>query len=418
MVRLLAYDILIRYFKMGSYLNLSLNHCLMHHSLSSMDKDLLTHMIYGVVQYKLALEYQMELLIKDKKIDIEVYVILMMALYQWCYLDKIPEYAIISSSVDLAKKKLGRYKASFVNALLRQYQRSGQRSLEELPIESKLSIETSHPQWLVLMLQHQYGLEKTERILRANNIPPLLSARYNVLRGDKSQLYKQGFKDGFLTKSALIYEGGNIAQTEAYQQGWVSIQDESSQCVAWMLAPQKQQRVLDMCSAPGSKACHIAEMMGDTGEIIAVDIHEHKIPLIEKQAKRLHLKSIHPLCHDATTLHEIFDPSSFDAILLDAPCSGLGVVNRKPEIKYHPSTDMDELIPLQAKLLEEAYFLLKKGGNLVYSTCTINKKENAYQVQKFLQLHTDMQLLNERQILPYEYHSDGFYMAKMQKGDS
>ena len=222
-------------------------------------------------------------------------------------------------------------------------------------------------------------------------------------------------REGQLSKDALYFKSGNIALSKEYKEGLLSIQDESSQCVALLLNPSSDDYVLDMCSAPGGKTTHLAQIMQNKGRIDAYDLYEHKIPLIENQCKRLGITNVFASAYDSTKLNEKYEPKTFDKILLDAPCSGLGVLSRKPEIKYNDSSSMDEIIKIQEKLLENAYDLLKNGGNMVYSTCTINKKENEKQIQSFIKKHPDMIVLKERTILPFEYHSDGFYMCLLTK---
>ena len=287
-------------------------------------------------------------------------------------------------------------------------------NLDEL---EKISIMTSHPLWMVKMFNKQYGLEKTKMICEEDNMPPTRSGRVNTLKTTKDELLKEScFEEGTLSQDALLYKRGNLAYTSYYKEGKVTIQDESSQLVARLLDPQKTDYVLDMCSAPGSKTTHLAALMENQGKIEAYDLYKHKVKLIEHNLKRLGVKNVHVQAGDSTKLIERYPPETFDRILLDAPCSGFGVLKRKPEIKYHDSSVMDGLIPLQALLLENAYNLLKNDGTMVYSTCTINKKENGMMIEHFIQKHPDMKVIEQRTILNYEYHTDGFYMCKMKKG--
>ena len=300
--------------------------------------------------------------------------LLLMSLYQHLMMDAIPDYAIINEAVNLAKKKKGIRTSQFINAVLKQAFLT-EPSLEELSKEERLSIETSHPLWMVKMLCKQYGYSTTQKICQANNEPPLKCARVNTLLTSKDELLKDElWQKGKLAKDALYYQGGNIAYTKEFQEGLVTIQDESSQLVAPYLSPQPGDYVLDMCAAPGSKTTHLAALMHNQGKIDAYDLYEHKIPLIQQQLTRLQVSIVDVKAYDSTKLIELYPPLTFDKILLDAPCSGLGVLARKPEIKYHESNAMDEIIQIQQKLLENAYPLLKNGGNIVYSTCTINKK--------------------------------------------
>ena len=413
-MRQIAIDILMKYKQENSYLNIELNHVLNKHELSKEDKDLITRIVYGTVQNEIYLDYQLAPYIKTKikKYD---HMVLLMSLYQLIFLTKIPDYAIINEAVNLVKHKGGKYRSQVVNAILRNFLRQGCIDIEGTE-EEKLSISTSTPLWLVKMLIKQLGKETTQKVLASYHEVPTLAARVNTLKTSRNEILKNyDLQVGYLSQDAILFKSGNIANTDLFKQGLVSVQDESSQMVALLLNPAKHSRVLDMCSAPGSKTTHLSAIMENTGMIEAIDLYEHKIQLIQNNAKRLNATNIHAQAYDSTKLTDLFEKESFDSILLDGPCSGLGVIRRKPEIKYLPSTNMDEIIVLQRKLLENAYLLLKKGGHLVYSTCTINKKENQLQVIDFIKHHQDMKVIEERLVLPFEYHSDGFYMCKMKK---
>jgi 16S rRNA (cytosine967-C5)-methyltransferase len=339
--------------------------------------------------------------------------LLLMSMYQKEFMDSIPDYAIVNTSVEMAKKKKGIKTANFINAVL-QNAFSNKRSLNDLKDNERLSIETSHPLWLVNMFMKQYGYETTVKICHSNNEIPKQTGRVNTLKTSIEDVLKNPlYTKSILSKDGVYYSGGNIANSEEFQKGYVTVQDESSQLVAYLLKPYG--KVLDMCSAPGSKTAHLAAYMENKGSIDAYDLYEHKINLINQNIERLGVKNVHTHCYDSTLLNTIYDKESFDCILLDAPCSGLGDLRRKPEIRYHDSSIMDELIPLQKKLLENAYDLLAKGGRIVYSTCTINKKENEKQIENFLSNHPDLIKKEEQTILPYEYGSDGFYMCLIEK---
>ena len=416
MARIHAYRILNQYFEDESFLNIALNEELKKSELKREDKDLCTTIVYGTIQNLLAIQYQLQPYIKGKRVKKKIKTLLYLSLYQLMYLDKIPEYAVINEAVNIAKKQ-GYQTSKFVNAVLRNFVRNERRSLEGLDELERISIETSHPLWMVKMFNKQYGLEKAKKICLEDNTPPTRSGRVNTLKASKEELLKEGcFKEGTLSKDALLYNKGNLALTSYFKEGKVTIQDESSQLVARLLDPQKTDYVLDMCSAPGSKTTHLSALMENQGEIEAYDLYEHKVKLVEYNLRRLGVKNVHIQAGDSTKLKEVYPEKTFDRILLDAPCSGFGVLKRKPEIKYHDSSIMDGLVSLQALLLENAYYLLKNDGTMVYSTCTINKKENELMIQKFIEKHPDMEVIKQRTILNYEYHTDGFFMCKMKKG--
>lgn len=416
MARIHAYRILNQYFEDESFLNIALNEELKKSELKREDKDLCTTIVYGTIQNLLAIQYQLQPYIKGKRVKKKIKTLLYLSLYQLMYLDKIPEYAVINEAVNIAKKQ-GYQTSKFVNAVLRNFVRNERRSLEGLDELERISIETSHPLWMVKMFNKQYGLEKTKKICLEDNTPPTRSGRVNTLKASKEELLKEGcFKEGTLSKDALLYDKGNLALTSYFKEGKVTIQDESSQLVARLLDPQKTDYVLDMCSAPGSKTTHLSALMENQGKIEAYDLYEHKVKLVEYNLRRLGVKNVHIQAGDSTKLKEVYSEKTFDRILLDAPCSGFGVLKRKPEIKYHDSSIMDGLVSLQELLLENAYYLLKNDGTMVYSTCTINKKENELMIQKFIEKHPDMEVIKQRKILNYEYHTDGFFMCKMKKG--
>lgn len=416
MARIHAYRILNQYFEDESFLNIALNEELKKSELKREDKDLCTTIVYGTIQNLLAIQYQLQPYIKGKRVKKKIKTLLYLSLYQLMYLDKIPEYAVINEAVNIAKKQ-GYQTSKFVNAVLRNFVRNERRSFEGLDELERISIETSHPLWMVKMFNKQYGLEKTKKICLEDNTPPTRSGRVNTLKASKEELLKEGcFKEGTLSKDALLYDKGNLALTSYFKEGKVTIQDESSQLVARLLDPQKTDYVLDMCSAPGSKTTHLSALMENQGKIEAYDLYEHKVKLVEYNLRRLGVKNVHIQAGDSTKLKEVYSEKTFDRILLDAPCSGFGVLKRKPEIKYHDSSIMDGLVSLQELLLENAYYLLKNDGTMVYSTCTINKKENELMIQKFIEKHPDMEVIKQRTILNYEYHTDGFFMCKMKKG--
>ena len=409
-----AFEALCEIVLKGQYSNLYLRKELS--DFNNADKALITSIVYGTMQHSMYLRYQWVHFVKDK-ISEDMALLMDMSIYQFLMMDKVPEYAIVNEAVEIAAKKhKGKYK-KMINAMLRRFLREGKKEVIGTP-EEVLSIETSHPLWIVQMWKSQYGWENTVKICQEDQKIAPQCARVNTMAASREEIIAQNpmFQKGKLSPDALIYQKGNIADSEEYQKGLLTIQDEASQCVAHLLAPKPNDRVLDACAAPGTKTTHMAQLMQDKGEIIALDLHEHRVELIRKGAERLKLSIIHPQCADAMHVSEMFESESFDKVLCDVPCSGYGVMKRKNDIKVHmKSTDMDGIIPLQKAILEECAKMVKKEGILVYSTCTLNKKENEKQIEAFLKNHHDFELIVQKTIFPFEAETDGFYMAKLKR---
>lgn len=409
--RMISFQILKEICIQKGYSNLVLQKRL--ENANGKDKGLITQIVYGTLQNYRYCRYQWMGFVKMMEQE-EIALLLDMSIYQLFFMDKVPAYAIINDAVNIAKKINGRY-ANLVNAVLHKADQQKARAVEGKK-EEVLAIETSHPTWLVKMWIKQYGYETTENICRSNLEIKPVTARVNTLKTSKEALLKQEplFEAGSACKDALIYHGSNLAATSYFQEGFISIQDEASQLVAYYVDPKPGMRVLDTCSAPGTKATHMAQLMHDEGEILCGDIHEHRVHLIEEGAKRLAITCMKAQVMDATQLQDV--TGEFDRVLCDVPCSGYGVLANKSDIKYHmQSSDMDTLIPLQQQILSCASEKVKIDGILVYSTCTLNKKENEKQIEAFLKNHEDFILEEQQTVFPFTYHSDGFYMAKLRR---
>lgn len=440
-VREAALEILEFVEKNGAYSNLLLNKTIEKNHFSNVDAAFLTELCYGTLQRKLALDFFLHPFIKNqKRIDSWVRQLLRLSVYQKVYLDKIPDHAIINEAVNIAKKRGNKRTSGFVNGVLRSIQREGVPpfSLIQNPIE-RLSIETSHPMWLVERWVRQYGFEKTKAMCEENMTASKQTIRVNEWKSNVEQVIELFNQEGISVEHsssipiALKAQKGNLVKTDVYKKGYITIQDESSMIVAYVMAPQKGEKILDACAAPGGKTTHIAEKMENTGEIIALDLHEHKVKLINENAKRLGLTNIKARQMDSRKGEEYFQKEFFDRILVDAPCSGLGVLKRKPDIKYTKSEkDIKNLTKIQLDILNHAAKLVKPGGFLVYSTCTVDKDENQKVAAKFLQEHNEFfgdESIVERvpekikpyvhryevEILPQYLKSDGFYIACFQK---
>lgn len=438
-VRELALEGLLQVEKSGAYSNLLLNSLIEKNKVEGKDTGLLTEIVYGTIQRREALDFYLQPFLK-KKPEQWVKILLRLSLYQMLFLDRVPAHAVIHEAVEIAKKRGHQGIASLVNGVLRSVQRQGVPSLETIsdPAE-RLAVETSHPKWLVQEWIEEYGIDAARKMCEVNMLPPIPTARVNVSKTTVEEaltmLKQEGIeaRRGELAADAILIEKGNVAHTRAFQDGFLSIQDESSMLVARALGPEQGDDVLDSCAAPGGKTTHIAERLHGTGRVLSLDLHPHKVKLIQQQANRLGLSNVDTKAMDARKVREDFQSESFDKILVDAPCSGFGVIRRKPDIKLGKQPeDSERLSHIQLAILREVAPLLKRGGRLVYSTCTIEKTENEKVVQQFLQSHPEFEWdtsMKERlpkalepythdgqvQILPHYFATDGFYIACLRK---
>ncbi|WP_373456885.1 16S rRNA (cytosine(967)-C(5))-methyltransferase RsmB [Paenibacillus sp. MDMC362] len=436
-------DVLTQVEQEGAYSNLLLNSALQKSSLAKSDAGLATELIYGTISRLNTLDYFLDKFVNKgvQKLQPWVRALLRISLYQVVYLDRIPDHAVVSEAVNLAKRRGHQGISGMVNGVLRNILRQKESLAipENMPPAQRISLQHSHPLWLVERWISQYGIETAEAICAANNEPPAVSVRVNTTMISRDDMLKLMSSQNYeaapspLSPYGIVVRGaGNMALTDWYRDGMISIQDESSMLVAEAVKPEPGMRVLDCCAAPGGKSAHMGELMKDEGSIVANDIHAHKGKLISDQAGRLGLDSISIVTGDALDLVDRFEPASFDRILLDAPCSGLGVIRRKPDLKWGKSQeDIHEIAALQLRLLESVSTLLRPGGLLVYSTCTIEPLENEGVVSAFLDSHSgfgiaedglgDLSRLEGKslqrgggiQILPQHYHSDGFYIARL-----
>jgi 16S rRNA (cytosine967-C5)-methyltransferase len=444
-----ALDVLLKVERAQAFSNLELNQALMRSGLDKQAAAFATELVYGTLQRQNTIDYFLGRFVAKgmAKLDAWVRNLLRLSFYQIYYLDRIPPHAAVNEAVNIAKRRGHQGIAGMVNGVLRNVLRQldSLRVPDTLPPAVRISLEHSHPEWLVARWLELYGAEETEAMCEENNRPPHVTVRVNRMLTDRDAMLSELrdhqieavpsrlSEDGIV----IVSRSGNMAQSSWYEKGLLSIQDESSMVVARVLDAAPGMRVLDCCAAPGGKTTHIAETMGDRGEVWANDIHEHKRALIESQAKRLGLASVRTIVGDAGKLGERFPQGYFDRILLDAPCSGLGVIRRKPDIKWrkHPE-ELKKLPELQYRLLEEASALLKPGGVLVYSTCTVEAAENEQVVSKFLEHHREFSADGriaehvpsalvprtdaERgfiRILPHHYGSDGFFIARLKKAE-
>lgn len=417
-----AYEILLDVEKNEAYSNFATNYFVKK---NAPDKEaFVRELVYGVLENKILLDYYLDELIPRgiRKVKKQELTLLRMGLYQLIYMDSVPEYAAVNETVNMARRFV-RGQERFVNGVLRGYLKK--RGEIKLPDAAKepvkyLSVAYSVSEWIVKLWLETYGMEKTEEILKAINLPPKLSIRVNLMKTEPRVLADELKKEGFdveisdKTNRGLLVSGSRLLESEAYKNGLFSVQDIASIMASDILGANPEDSVADVCAAPGGKTIATAEKMQNKGSIIAMDIYEHKLRLIEEQASRCGIDIIRTKCHDSTKeTAELV--GKCDRVLADVPCSGLGVMGRKPEIKYRENPDLEELIARQGEILAKASRYVKPGGTLVYSTCTINKEENENQIERFLKNNQDFTVDKEMQLLPTE-GTDGFFICRMIRG--
>ncbi|SDC39693.1 16S rRNA (cytosine(967)-C(5))-methyltransferase RsmB [Shouchella lonarensis] len=435
-VREAALDVLLKVAQDEAFSHLSLNDMLKKQRLSGRDSRLLTEIVYGTMARRMTLDYYLApFLKKSKKLEEWVRLLLHLSVYQMVYLDRVPDRAIIHEAVTIAGKRGHKGIRGFVNGVLRSVQRQGVPSVQTIadPLE-KAAIETSHPKWLLARWVAQYGFDTAVNMAEANNKPPRVTVRVNVCKTNADEVIASLASEGVtavhgrLLPEALEMTSGQPFSTQSYQKGLFTAQDESAMLVTHLLDIGPNMRVLDTCAAPGGKTTHIAEQLNGTGTVDAYDLHPHKVKLIAEQAARLGLTNVYPVAQDA---REVKSEPLYDRILIDAPCTGFGVIRRKPDIRFRKQeADVKAIATVQQEILRAAALALAPGGKLVYSTCTIEQEENEAVVAKFLSDHPGFKVdetMKERlpavlqekgrctplglTILPQDFGTDGFFMT-------
>ena len=429
MARNLALAVLEDVFVNQAYSNIALNKHLKGSQLSAADKGLVTEIVYGTVDRKLTLEWYLSHFIEDRdKLDNWLYILLLLSAYQLRYLDKIPNHAVVNEAVELAKaRKKGSEK--LVNAVLRRILREGWPDIATIKRKNKRdSIAYSLPVWLVSKLKEEYGEERAQAIFKSLLVRNKASIRVTDLSRKEEIKAVLEANDSPLAASGLVKEQGHFAGHDLFSEGAITIQDESSQLVAPTLDLQGDEQVLDACAAPGGKTAHMASYL-TSGKVTALDLYDHKLDLIQENAERLGVADrVQTQKLDARKVHEFFEKDSFDKILVDAPCSGIGLLRRKPDIKYNKETaDFTSLQEIQLEILGSVCQTLRKGGIITYSTCTIVSEENFQVVEAFLESHPEFEqvkleheckdILKDGCILitPELYGSDGFFISQFRK---
>lgn len=440
-VRYIALLALEDVFSGGAYSNLLLNELMNKAELGPKDSGLLTEIVYGTISRKLLLDFYLEPFTKKaKKIDVWARYLLELSAYQLTFLDKVPAHAILNEAVEIAKVRGNEGTARFVNGVLRNYLRNERPELDTIkdPAE-RLSIEISMPLWMTQKLIDQIGLEETRRLGLSLFEPSKASGRIDTRETTREMAIASLEEDGLtvvesqVSPYGVVGKKGRLAASQLFNYGLLTIQDESSMLVAPTMQLEKHHRVLDACAAPGGKTTHIATFLEAEagGKIVALDIHQHKLKLVTENAKRLHVDEVVTTqALDARQVHEEFEAESFDRILVDAPCSGLGLMRRKPDIKYTKKPeDFLQLPKIQLEILASVAPTLKKSGILTYSTCTIAKEENQEVIAAFLAAHPEFEVIppvtNERvqdyvvdncvTLYPQDLMTDGFFICCMRK---
>jgi 16S rRNA (cytosine967-C5)-methyltransferase len=425
----------------------------------------LINLTAGTVKFKLTLDFFIENISSRplKKLSPPVKNILRAAIYELEYI-KNPDYAVINSYVEISKI-YDKNSSKFINAVLRNFLRkkschseldsesisqlksvfTTEQTLKQVQGDSlitekanlnlikAISINFSHPEWLVERWIETYGIDETIKICEFNNKIPVISIRINTLTSSKAEIINLlgenhiEFTESLISDECLVLKNaGNIKNIAGFKEGFWAVQGESSSLVAKILDPQKGERILDLCAAPGGKTTHIAALMQNSGEIIAVDISQDRIKIIEENCNRLRITCVKTVVSDATTYT---DNQKYNRILIDAPCSNTGVLGKRPDARWKRTPeDIKKLTEIQKKILQNASELLKEGGTLVYSTCSIEPEENILLIQEFLNNNNDFAFENFRnklsltdenagfiQILQSQYNTDGFFIAKLKK---
>lgn len=435
--RKVAINILERIINEGAYSNIILSNELNNSDLSDKDKALVTEIVYGTLRRLKTIDTIIASFVKDISImDKKILNILRVAVYQMNYLDKVPSYAACNEAVEEAKE-ISDKDSKLVNGILRNFvKKEGKFDIVFRNKIDEIAFDLSFEPWMVRMFIKQYGEHEALEILEGLNNTPKMTVRVNSIKGDYEDVYEEldeagyNIEEGCICPEAISIKGGKgIENNQAFVDGKITVQDESAMLISPLLDLEEGMKVLDLCCAPGGKTTHIGELLNNTGEVLGFDLHENKLELVKENYERLGITNIKLAQMDATKLDAKL-VSYADRVLLDVPCSGIGIIRKKPEIKWTKKRkDLKEIVEVQREILENAWEYLKTGGVMVYSTCTLNKEENEENIKWFLSKHKDATIekvfigkganlcydqMGTLTILPNEY-MDGFFVAKIKK---
>lgn len=434
--REIAYKVLLDIEKNKNYSNMAINKHFKDVKLSNQDRGLATEIIYGVIENKYYIDYMIDKLSKVKTNKMEIYVktLLRMGIYQIMFLNSISDYAAVNETVNLAKKKNSKV-SGFINGILRNVIRQ-KETIGSIKVKDDidyLAIKYSYDKWMIRNWMIHFGREFTEELLEANSQRPSIYLRTNTLKITRDELIEKLEKQNIKASKVNVVDEAikvenlkDIENNSLYKEGLFTVQDISSMLVGKVMNPKENSFVLDVCSAPGGKTTHMATLMNNTGQVVSRDIYEHKLKLIKASCKRLNLTNVDVEEYDAMKMDKD-SIGKFDYVLADVPCSGLGIIRRKPEIKYKEKEEFRDLPPIQKKILENASKYVKKGGTLIYSTCTIQDSENIDVINEFLQKNKNFELApidevnvdldNQEKgymkIYPNVHEMDGFFISKL-----
>lgn len=439
-----AVKIVHKVLREGAYSNIALRQGLDESGLGRLDKALITEIVNGTLRNLTHIDWVKSQFVRKNKIEPWIEDIIRCGIYQLLFLDRVPDSAVCNESSELAREHGHEGTVKFVNGVLRNISRNKEKL--EYPDKDKdpvkyLSVFYSHPEWIVKRWVKDYGMQFTEELLKANNEAPVFTIRCNRLKTSKQTLMEilteEGIEcgGGSFNPEAIYIKGTSAIEEKAsFKKGYYQVQDESSMLVAHVMDPKPGEIILDMCSAPGGKTAHIAELMGNCGEIVARDVHKHKLKLVEENCSRLGVNIVKTELYNGMFMDE-GSIGKFDKVLLDAPCSGLGVMRRKPDIRWKKEPEnFRELAKMQRNMLELASKYVKPGGTVIYSTCTINRTENIEVIKDFLfnnrqfkmgsitgkiseELSCESTNAGYLELFPNTHGTDGFFIARIERGN-
>lgn len=417
--REIAFETLNKIEKEGAYSNIALDSLLSKSSADTRDRSFVSSLFYGVIERKITLDYQISLYLSKpiNKLKTEVLTVLRMGAYQLLFMDKVPSSAAVNESVKIAKNNGLSFASGFINAVLRKIALNGLKMPEDEESTEYLSVKYSCPQWLINKWIKEYGRQDTEGILKSSLGACGNYIKVNSLLIGEDELIEIIDSEGVKAEKTKIkgclridFCGKSVEKLNSFGRGLFHVQDAACQLCVKALKAKAGDTVFDLCAAPGGKSYSIAENMNNEGRVISFDIHDHRVELIKKGAERLRLTCVEAMKGDATVYNDKLGTA--DAVLCDVPCSGFGIIGKKPEIKYKNPDETKTLPQIQSEILSNGSSYVKIGGRLVYSTCTLSHSENQKVCQRFLEKNK-----NFRSVKPLEEYSEEYFITLMPHKD-